>query len=146
MISQPFSLLSFVRTFCISVGNNRTIKCIPAHNIISSLVVNNALLPSIMSRQRLIMVIIICLNCHDCERKPIHRCYVLLLPMCQRSKKWLMTCFPSSAHFLPHSSLIHLAIETCRSEINDLIIMPVAKRYVMASLKAINSMLVLLPA
>lgn len=72
--------------------------------------------------------------------------HCLLLPMCHRSKKWFMTGLPSSVHLLPHSSLIHLAIEAWRSEINDLIIMPVARRYVMASLKAINSMPEMLPA
>ena len=48
--------------------------------------------------------------------------------MCHKSKKWSMTGLPSSLHFLGHSSLIHLAIEACLSEINAVIIIPVDSR------------------
>lgn len=45
--------------------------------------------------------------------------------MCHRSKKWSMTGFRSSLHLLGHSFLIHFAIVWWRSEMNDLIIIPV---------------------
>lgn len=66
--------------------------------------------------------------------------------MCQMSKKCCTTGFPRSRHFLGQSSLIHFAIEVCRSEINDFIIIPVPSKKVNAFSKAKNSIAELLPA
>lgn len=70
----------------------------------------------------------------------------LLLPMCHRSKKWSMRGFPNSWHFLGQSCLIHFAIDWWRSEMKDLIIIPVASKKAKAFWCAKNSMLELLPA
>ena len=63
----------------------------------------------------------------------------LLFPMFQRSKWCLITGFPSSLHFLGHSSLVHLAIDVWRSEMNDFITIVVPNRNVKAFWKARNS-------
>lgn len=82
----------------------------------------------------LYMLIIICLLSN------------LLLPMCHRSKKWAMTGFPISLHFLGHSTLIHLAIWECRSDMKAVISIPVPRRNANACWWPINSMAELLPA
>lgn len=70
----------------------------------------------------------------------------LTFPYMPKVKKWSMTGFPRSLHFLGHSSLIHLAIWECRSEIKALIITAVPSRNANASWKPMNSMAELLPA
>ena len=102
MISQSFSLLSFVRTFCISVGNNRTIKCIPAHNISSSLLVDNALLhvkTKVDNGDHNLL-----LNCHDCVRKPIHRCltFANMPEIKEMVDDWFSKLSTLLARFLSH--------------------------------------------
>jgi hypothetical protein len=70
----------------------------------------------------------------------------LLLPMCQRSKKWFIIGFPNSLHCFGHSSRIHFAIEVCLSETNDFIIIPVVNRKANARWCPRNSIAELLPA
>lgn len=55
---------------------------------------------------------------------------------------WLSKIFA----FFSHSSLIHLAMDVCLSEMKDLTIIPVANKYPNASLNAMNSIAELLPA
>ena len=75
-----------------------------------------------------------------------HYMLAYFFPMCQMSKKCLTTGFPSSLHFLGHSSLIHFAMEVWRSEMNDFIIIVVPNRNVKAFWKARNSIPELPPA
>lgn len=70
----------------------------------------------------------------------------LLFPMCQMSKKCCTAGFPRSWHFLGQSSLIHFAIEVCRSEISNFIIISVPSKKVNAFSKAKNCIAELLPA
>ena len=72
-------------------------------------------------------------------------CINSLFLICQRSKKWSITGFPSSLHFWGYSSFIHFAIWVCQSEMKALIIMAVPRRSANAFWWPVNSIAELFP-
>ena len=97
--------------------------------------------------QRYIHAIVICLmiNMLILALLVYAACINSLFLICQRSKKWSITGFPSSLHFWGYSSFIHFAIWVCRSEMKALIIMAVPRRNANAFWWPVNSIAELLP-